>query len=156
MLDASGKLTIEHLRMPAVQFDIGLYVSITRQSADSLSTFSTAGTDRTKLDDEAPVLNINPETFQSLYYAKMKGEEGEPEDHSSSQGSFFPLLREVLTLANETEESKVDIPDVREFITAQTVKNVCRMAEATVSEPKTTFSHNIDGALERVSPLDGA
>lgn len=51
---------------------------------------------------------------------------------------------------------ELDIPDLREFITAQTADNEFRPAATTVAQPKTLFSYAVDGVLVSVSPVDGA
>lgn len=62
----------------------------------------------------------------------------------------------VYALADRAEESKLDIPDWRKFITAQTMDNECRLTAAAASQPKPSFWYDAVGVLESESLVDGA
>lgn len=64
-------------------------------------------------------------------------------------------MPEVSALADITEESSFDTPDLHDFIAARTADNECHLAETTVEQPKTSFSYIADGILVRGLPADG-
>lgn len=122
-------------------------------AADALSRLPTAGTKKTKLNDKVPVLNINTKTFKFVHKVEVKQEEQEPNNYSTSKRSFALFFPEVFNLAHKTEESKLDIASLQQFITAQTAQNECRIALVTVGQPKTFLSCNADSVLMRVSAV---
>lgn len=62
MYDESAKLARRRLRLPELELDILTCSGVRPQVADELLKLRTTGTNNTKLEDEIPVRNINPET----------------------------------------------------------------------------------------------
>lgn len=56
MSDATGKLSIWHLRLHELELDVFHRARIKHQAADELSRLGTSGEDRIELNDEVPVL----------------------------------------------------------------------------------------------------
>lgn len=77
------------------------------------------------------------------------------EYYNTPQRDYVPLLPEDYVLAYKTDDLKLHILDLREFITTQRVDNECRLEAATIEQLKISFSYNADDALVRVPPVDG-
>lgn len=102
------------------------------------------------------MLGISPETFETVQSIKTKQHAKEVVGYSIPQRDFVPFTPEFYVLADKTEESNFDIPDLGEFIAAKTVDIECRLAETTVGKPKTSFAYNTNGVLVKALSVDGA
>lgn len=91
------------------------------------------------------VLSINLAILKALQNVEIVQEEESPEDCGNSKGSFLPFFPEVFVLADKTKQSKLNILDLREFITAEIASNKCHIAAATVGKLKTLFSYDTGG-----------
>lgn len=153
--DASGKLARWCVGLSEFEFNTLHQTGIRHQAADTLLRLPTVESDKSKLDDEVAVLNINPETFGTVCNIGIEEEE-EVKDYSIPQRYFVPFLSEIYALANKVEESKLYISDLSEFTTAQKADNESYPAAATVGQTKALFSHDDDGIHIRVLPVNGA
>lgn len=90
---------------------------------DAVFKLPKIGYDKSKLDDEILVSNLNSVTFRTAFSVKIEQPEEEPEDYNTPQQEFVPVLPGVYSLSDKTEESYLEIWDLREFITAQKADN---------------------------------
>lgn len=67
-----------------------------------------------------------------------------------------PFLPEVVALADQVQESEINIPDLAEFIQHQARGKECHQVAITVGKMNTRFSYNVDRVLIRVWPIDSA
>lgn len=65
------------------------------------------------------VLSINQEAFETICYVEIKQQEKETGEHNSPQRDIVPVIPEVHALADKTEESTFDKPDLHELTAAQ-------------------------------------
>lgn len=98
----SSKMARWSLRRSGAEFVVVNLTGIKHQAANPLWNLPTAGTDKTKLDDEALVLNISPKTVKSAYFVKTKQEEEEPENYCTSK-EIFPFSPSIFAPADKTE-----------------------------------------------------
>lgn len=141
MTNASGKLAWCNLSLSYFQFSIVHRVRIQHQAAEALSRLLTAGADK-KMDKEVAVLNINSKTFSTVCNVETEQKGEKPGEYTTLQKRLVTFLPEVFALADKTEQSKLDIPNLNEFITTQTASNKCLLEVLTVRQPEKSFSYD--------------
>lgn len=57
----------------------------------------------------------------------------------------------LVRIAFEVEKSKLNIPDLSEFGTAQTTHNECRLEAVTTGRRRTSYLYDVDGVDVSVS-----
>lgn len=124
------------------------------RDADAMSRLPTDGTDREKLDDDMPVSAI------TTNMASADETEQEQEALESwkvfSKQEFNPYRPELYTLADLVDQTGTDIPNLPEFIEAQSMDPNCHQAVTSVEKPNSTITYNTDGLIGLVSTIDGA
>lgn len=114
--DASGNWTVG-----AYTRNNSWLVSCIAQESNTkpLSRLPTAGTHKTKFDDEVPVLSVNPETFGTLYNVRIGQREKKPKDYSILHRSFVLFLPEIFSLTDKTKGLQFDKWNLRRLIQLQ-------------------------------------
>lgn len=110
--------------------------------------------DKTKLDNKIAVLNMDPKSARTVYSVEIEQKQKEAKEYSTARGKFVSLLSEVYALAEKTEESKLDTPDLYEFIIAQTTDSGWYLEGETVKQPKTLTSYDADVVVVTALPVD--
>lgn len=141
------------LRLSKPGMDIFQHTDRTYRSVNELQSFPTVWADKTKLDDEAPVLHINLEAFRTLCNVQAEQIVEDGKSYSTPRGTLISFLEEVFTLVNKMEKSWFDISDRHMSIKAYTVNNECRLAAAEIAQPRTLSPYDVKYLLPKVSPV---
>lgn len=104
MSDESGKLAKLGLRLSELEFDKVYCAGIKHQSADAFSRLPTDESNESELNNEIPVLSINPETFGAVPSVETEQKEAEVIAYGTPQQKVVPFIRVVYSLADKTEK----------------------------------------------------
>lgn len=111
-------------------------------------------TDKTKVDDELPVLIIT----KNMPNTEDTKQEEEPWDNSEepSEEESDICLSELYTRADQVDRNKTSIPDLFAFIKEYSVDSKCDQAVTSVETSRSTITYDTDRGIVHVSPIDGA
>lgn len=120
------------------------------------SRFFTSGASKAELEDRISVLEINLEACAVAYKVEIRQKVRSVEDCTTKHEDHNLCFPEVSALPNQLQDSELDTPRLWKIFKAQTAKNECPLAVATVVQPKTPFSYNADGDLISVFTITGS
>lgn len=84
---------------------------------------------------------------------KLKKEE-ETKNCSKPHEKFILGFLEAFAIADKIQEPDLDTPDLESFKREEITDNECWIAAVTAGQTRTSFSHDTDDALFRVSTVD--
>lgn len=116
------------MRLSELELNIVHSAGIKRQAADTLSRIKSKREDETALDEEVSVLTISQEYFA---YAS-KTEKSELDLIEDRKGHLVLFIPEVCMMKGISDNDKLEIPTLVEFIAAQSNDADCRSTFASV------------------------
>lgn len=111
------------------------------------------GTNKTHLEDNVSVLVLTGKLFEQRG-KQLRQNEDDNEANGQNIDAPAPFLLEVVALADQVQQSKTDIRDLKECMRHQARDNKYSQANITVGKPNAELGYNTDEVLVRMSPID--
>lgn len=140
--------------MSEIELCIVSQTGIKNQATEAVLRLTTGGSDKTKLNEDIPVLEI---TTNTLSNNETEQEQEARENYKKPTEPDFKSYRPKLhALANQANEPKTKIPDVLELIEAQPAGLDGRQAVIFFENPNSGIAYDTGCRLACVSSIDDA
>lgn len=133
MVEMTGMLARRLLRLSESAFQILHRVAVEHRESDVPSRLKTKGERKTLLDDVVPVLT----TSQEIFACAPRTDVTNYEFIKKLKGQFIPFIPDVCMTAGITQNKKVEIPTLAEFISEHSTDDDCHSLFAPMGKPST-------------------